>query len=202
MTIEVMNVLMDWHVWLGAAMFGIVSRVLMRGFTSSMLSDPEFAVLMTLFNFLLVSVLMLWLGPVLLYGQRAPSLAAIISEHLSSVFLVIGIGGATRLFLQIIGPRAGSPNPKAAIQAAQQLVLLAITLSDGTAVLWPGWLFFLASVAGGLVIISAVEGLVVASVPQRAVTTTVTISGFLVLAPLLVYAAWFRNTNSSLDWIH
>lgn len=195
---ELSVLLTYWQVWLGAVLFGIISRGAMRSYASSSLSNRDYSILMTSLSFLYVSVLVAWLGPILIFGQGAYS-SGIGFYPFSTLFHLLMYGVLARVVLQYLP--FPTPTPAAAGQGVIQLAILAYDFSLGKANLLPGGFLLFAFVVLGLGFILLIESLISAYRTETPVTTTVTVSGFLVTLPLLLYTAWLRTANSGLGWL-
>jgi hypothetical protein len=198
MLAELVELLSHWQVWAGMLIFGVMSRGAMTAFTPASMSNRSFAILMTLLNISYVMALLVWLAPILVLGDRAYGQGSLSTARFDLVHFV-GYGLLARFFLGFFP--WPTPNPKAGTQGVVHLATVAFDMSRGTARLWPGWSVALALILGTFLAIGAVEAFIGARWPERQVTRTVTISGFLMMAPVLAYAAWLRAANGGFSWI-
>jgi hypothetical protein len=191
---QFMTILTYWEVWLGMILFCLLSVGGMKAFAPLPLSNRAFSVLMTINNFLYVTVLVVWLGPILLLGQGAYGSARGMYAFNLVHILIYGLI-ARALFGILPFP---SPNPAAMVQGTIQLATVAHDFFGTRVHLWPGWISFLVMFAVGLGLIFATEALIVTGYPKKKVTITVAMSGALVTLPILMYASWLRSTNPAL----
>jgi hypothetical protein len=179
--------------------YGLAFRITFERILRSSVDDKQLSRMMTGVAYLGLTLLTMATGSTLLGTERlAEELVALASERERMfvppiLFWVLVIGLLARL---IAVPLSGwTPSFASFVQAASQFWVYAAVISHGLLARWPGLLFVLTWLVTAKVFISLIEAAIKKMFPARAVLTTISVSGFVVVVPICVYAAWIRLAN-------